>query len=48
MGDKPSLGRCVFVPRRKLLAPEDGLDEGLVSQSPTRALLGREEEHRER
>ncbi|KAM6195393.1 LOW QUALITY PROTEIN: cyclic nucleotide-gated channel beta-1 [Sarcoramphus papa] len=34
-------------PRRKLLAPENGLDEGLASQLPTRALLGWEEEQRE-
>ncbi|XP_010073329.1 PREDICTED: cyclic nucleotide-gated cation channel beta-1, partial [Pterocles gutturalis] len=34
-------------PRRKLLAPAEGLDEGLVGQSPTRALLGWDEEQRE-
>ncbi|XP_029882553.1 cyclic nucleotide-gated cation channel beta-1 isoform X1 [Aquila chrysaetos chrysaetos] len=34
-------------PRRKLLVPEDGLDKGLVSQLPTRALLGWDEEQRE-
>ncbi|KAM6353388.1 cyclic nucleotide-gated channel beta-1 [Alca torda] len=34
-------------PRRKLRAPEDGLDEGPVSQSPTQALLGWDEEQRE-
>ncbi|KAM6409009.1 cyclic nucleotide-gated channel beta-1 [Rhynochetos jubatus] len=34
-------------PRRKLLAPEDGLDEGLGSQFCTRALLGWDEEQRE-
>ncbi|XP_027749765.1 cyclic nucleotide-gated cation channel beta-1 [Empidonax traillii] len=33
-------------PRRKRLVPEDGLEEGLVSQSPTRA-LGWDEEQRE-
>ncbi|XP_010127886.1 PREDICTED: cyclic nucleotide-gated cation channel beta-1, partial [Chlamydotis macqueenii] len=34
-------------PRRNMLSPTDGLDEGLVSQSPTRALLGWDEEQRE-
>ncbi|KAM6380925.1 LOW QUALITY PROTEIN: cyclic nucleotide-gated channel beta-1 [Pluvialis apricaria] len=40
-------GMAPASPRRKLLAPEDGLDEGLVGQSPTRALLGWEQEQRE-
>ncbi|XP_054055621.1 cyclic nucleotide-gated cation channel beta-1 [Rissa tridactyla] len=40
-------GAAPASPRRRLLAPEDGLDEGLVSQSPTRALLGWDEEQRE-
>ncbi|KAM9269121.1 cyclic nucleotide-gated channel beta-1 [Cariama cristata] len=34
-------------PRRKLLAPEDGLDKGPASQSPTRVLLGWDEGQRE-
>ncbi|KAM9289054.1 cyclic nucleotide-gated channel beta-1 [Morus bassanus] len=34
-------------PRKKLLAPADGLDKGLVSQSPTRALLSWDKEQRE-
>nr|XP_009940968.1 PREDICTED: cyclic nucleotide-gated cation channel beta-1 [Opisthocomus hoazin] len=34
-------------PRRMLRAPEGGLDEGPVSQSPTRALLGWDTEQRE-
>lgn len=46
--DKPSLSHCACVRRRKLLAPENGLDEGLASQLPTRALLGWDEEQRER
>ncbi|XP_074442879.1 cyclic nucleotide-gated channel beta-1 [Larus michahellis] len=40
-------GAAPASPRRRLLAPENGLDEGLVSQSPTRALLGWDEEQRE-
>lgn len=48
MGDKLSLSRCVCVHRRKLLAPADALAEGLVIQSPTRGLLGWDEEQRER
>ncbi|XP_055582415.1 cyclic nucleotide-gated cation channel beta-1 isoform X2 [Falco cherrug] len=34
-------------PRRKLLAQEDGMEEGPVSQSPTRAWLSCDEEQRE-
>ncbi|XP_010015742.1 PREDICTED: cyclic nucleotide-gated cation channel beta-1, partial [Nestor notabilis] len=34
-------------PRRKLLAPEDGLEERSMSQSPTRALLGCDEKQKE-
>ncbi|XP_035754713.1 cyclic nucleotide-gated cation channel beta-1 [Egretta garzetta] len=34
-------------PRRRLLAPADGLDEGWVRQSPTRVLLGWDEEQQE-
>ncbi|XP_040471580.1 cyclic nucleotide-gated cation channel beta-1 [Falco naumanni] len=34
-------------PRRKLLAQEDGMEEGPVSQSPTRARLSCDEEQRE-
>ncbi|XP_061225101.1 LOW QUALITY PROTEIN: cyclic nucleotide-gated cation channel beta-1 [Neopsephotus bourkii] len=34
-------------PRRKLLAPEDGLEEGPMSQSPTQALLGCDEEQKD-
>lgn len=48
MEDKPSLDLCVCVCRKKLLAPPDGLDEGSVSQSPSHALLGRDEEQKER
>ena len=48
MGHKPRLGCCVCVCRRMLRAPEGGLDEGPVSQSPTRALLGWDTEQRER
>ncbi|PKU42395.1 cyclic nucleotide-gated cation channel beta-1 [Limosa lapponica baueri] len=40
-------GCCVCAHRRKLPAPEDGLDEGLVGQSPTQALLGWDEQQRE-
>lgn len=46
-GAKPTLGLCVCVCRRKRLLPEDALDKGLVSQSPSR-VLGWEEEQRER
>lgn len=47
-GVKPSLSCCVCVCRRRLLAPADGLDEGRVRQSPTRVLLGWDEERQER
>ncbi|GAB0195768.1 cyclic nucleotide-gated cation channel beta-1 [Grus japonensis] len=40
-------GAAPASPRRKLLAPADGLDEGPLSQSSTRALLGCDEEQRE-
>ncbi|XP_059681050.1 cyclic nucleotide-gated cation channel beta-1 [Gavia stellata] len=40
-------GKAPTSPRRKLLAPADGLDEGPVSPCPTRALLGWDEEQRE-
>ncbi|XP_053935154.1 cyclic nucleotide-gated cation channel beta-1 [Cuculus canorus] len=40
-------GTPLASPRRKLLAPSDGLAEGLVSQSPTRTLLGWDEEQKE-
>ncbi|XP_009468763.1 PREDICTED: cyclic nucleotide-gated cation channel beta-1 [Nipponia nippon] len=40
-------GMAPASPRRKLLVPADGLDEGPVSQSPTRALLDWDEEQRE-
>ncbi|KAM8984576.1 cyclic nucleotide-gated channel beta-1 [Ara ararauna] len=33
-------------PRRKLLAPEDGLEKGPMSQSPTQALLGCDEKQK--
>ncbi|XP_057286459.1 cyclic nucleotide-gated cation channel beta-1 [Pezoporus wallicus] len=34
-------------PRRKLLAPEDGLEKGPMSQSPNQALLGCDEKQKE-
>nr|XP_021135482.1 cyclic nucleotide-gated cation channel beta-1 [Columba livia] len=40
-------GAAPATPRRKLLAPADALAEGLVIQSPTRGLLGWDEEQRE-
>lgn len=47
VGEKPILCLCVCVCRRKRLLPEDGLDEALGSQSPTR-VLGWDEEQRKR
>ncbi|XP_016156552.1 PREDICTED: cyclic nucleotide-gated cation channel beta-1 [Ficedula albicollis] len=41
------LGLCVCACRRKRLLPEDGLDKGLVSQSPS-PVLGWDEEQKER
>ncbi|XP_064314241.1 cyclic nucleotide-gated cation channel beta-1 [Phalacrocorax carbo] len=40
-------GMAPASPRKKLLAPADSLEEGLVSQFPTQALLGWDKEQRE-
>lgn len=48
MGEKLSLSCCVYDHRRKLPAPEDGLEERPMSQSPVQALLSCDEKQKER